>query len=237
MRVIIAVLLAFGITRCAVAQAQTAIDDYMAQFPAKREALAMASERLGQMCKDDPSDCRMRLMRLDMRSPGRWESRLLPPYRVILGVYEEELRIRTQVRLADEYVLGVSRVVGEHMDAGKMGEEAGRLIVDRAFAQSIEMIKKDMLVLRQSAQVGRQQDQAALETFASLVNLAASGLNMYVAALPAQVRVPSPPASLNPTRSYGSVRPPTSNVQCTNPLNAFAGMMLCVNSDGSVVAR
>lgn len=241
MHIVAAIFIALALSGCAAIQAQMAIDDYMAQFPAKREAWKVAIERLQQMCKEDASDCRMRLLRMSNTASAKWETHSLPPYRVVIGTFEEEIRQRTKVRLADEYVLGISRTVGDLTDEGRMGEEEARLTIDRAFVQGVEMVKQDISMLRESQEIAQLQDQtdqqAALEMFGTLVDLAAIALNAYTATLPAQVRVPSAPAYTSPTRYHSPVRTPTTTVQCTYRLNALAGMMLCVNSDGSVVAR
>lgn len=83
-------------------------------------------------------------------------------------------------------------------------------------------------LLEQRLAEAKAQD---LATFVAVMGTLAGGLNAYAASLPQPpiiVREWTPPTPL--PRS-------ASTVGCTYRLWALGGMMLCVNSDGSVVAR
>ncbi|MBI3808270.1 MAG: hypothetical protein HY281_12285 [Nitrospirae bacterium] len=252
MRIIIAIFLASGISGCSTWYVLSNMNELDAHIKNVNEAWRVASERLDAMCREDPDSCRIRLVRSDVAwtsyhstltteqrlKTSLWERKLRPPYRTTLAVREEELRRHTQARLAEEYVLGAGRMLADLLDDGKMSEEAGAAVFDQAQAQRFEMIKEDIRTLHESYVAALEQDRTTLYAFASLVSLSAHGLNAYAAArFPARVRVANQPTIVAPNLNSVTNVSPASILQCTPRLNALGGMMLCVTSDGKVVAQ
>lgn len=250
-RAIIVGLLASGISGCATWYVMTNMQELQAHIQGVNVAWDLAGVRLDKMCSDDPASCRVRLMRSNVRrqtayinmtpeqrlKSNLYERKQRPPYRVIFAVHEEELRNRTQPRLAEEYLLGVGRMLADLLDDGKKSEEEAFAVWEEAENQRSIMIREDIRMLQESYKVAQEEDRVTLEAFSVLVDVAATGLNAYAARLPAHTPAAVQPATTIPRYYSAPSRPPSTTVQCTYRLNALAGMMLCVNSDGRVVAQ
>jgi len=68
---------------CATARTHCALQDFLAEFPAKREVWAAAQARLRQTCEADASACVPRWVRVSGTEVSSWEQRTMPPYEVM----------------------------------------------------------------------------------------------------------------------------------------------------------
>jgi hypothetical protein len=256
---------------CATARTHRELQDFLAEFPAKRDAWAAAQARLRQACEADPLPCAPRWVRVSGTEVSRWEQRAMPEYEVIVAVHEEEVRARVKLRLADEYVLAVVRGIAVQADAGQVSDEDLMRLVDHAFAQTVQALRREWWSLHQSYLLSQQRDQETLTAFLNtFLIVAAAGLNAYAATLPPPIVVVPPlprpittrvdPAVRREIEAQWAVRTggatggamnqyirdalkqrttelPPALVGCTYRLNELHGMMLCVASDGRVVAQ
>jgi hypothetical protein len=258
---------------CATVRTHRALQDFLAEFPVKREAWAAARARLRQMCEAGASACAPRWVRVSATEVSRWEQRAMPPYEVIVAVHEEEDRARRTLWLADEYVVAVVRGIAVQADAGQVSDEDAMRLVDHAFAQAAQALRREWWSLHQSYLLSQQRDQETLTAFLNtFLIVAAAGLNAYAATLPPPIVVVPPPrrpqpitTSVDPAvrrdleaqwavRTGGAtggamnqyirdaLKQRTSELPpvlfgCTDRLNALHGLMLCMASDGRVVAR
>ena len=73
---------------------------------------------------DQKNDCYARLAK-DTHAPtlDDWHWRWLPPYQVVIAVYDEELRKRVIPRLYEEYMLGLTRYLAEKADNDEITPE------------------------------------------------------------------------------------------------------------------
>ena len=192
---------------CATARTHRALQDFLAEFPVKREAWAAAQTRLRQMCEADASACAPRWVRVSAMEVSRWEQRTMPPYEVIVAVHEGEDRARRKLWLADEYVVAVVRGIAVQADAGQVSDEDLMRLVDHAFAQAGQALRREWWSLQQSYLLSQQRDQETLTAFLNtFLIVAAAGLNAYAATLPAPIVVVPPPPRPITTRVDPAVR-------------------------------
>ncbi len=124
---------------CSASRLRQKVDAGNAEIQLANQAWQAARIRLDSMCPhapktmdevtqslelDQKNDCYARLAK-DTHAPtlDDWHWRWLPPYQVVIAVYDEELRKRVIPRLYEEYMLGLTRYLAEKADNDEITPE------------------------------------------------------------------------------------------------------------------
>jgi len=162
---------------CSASRARQRIDYQNAKIDLASEAWQAARIRLNSMCPhapktmdevtqslelDQKNDCYARLAK-DTHAPtlDDWHWRWLPPYQIVIAVYDEELRKRVIPRLYEEYMLGLTRYLAEKADNDEITPEQLRHAFTAGWNWLQGKIHEEPILLQPNLQRGDGADVAS----------------------------------------------------------------------------
>jgi hypothetical protein len=161
---------------CSASRLRQKVGDANAEIQLANQAWQAARIRLHSMCPhapktmdevtqslklDQENGCYARLAK-DTHAPtlDDWHWRWLPPYQVVIAVYDEELRKRVIPRLYEEYMLGLTRYLAEKADNDEITPEQLRHAFTASWNWLRGKIQDEPILLKHNVRSAENADAA-----------------------------------------------------------------------------
>lgn len=192
---------------CAASRTRTRAADFVEHLRLNTQAWMAARTRLQTMCAPAlmaENHCGQRLVKGSNASrTDDWRWQLLPPYQTIVAAHEEALRAQQAPYPFEEYMLGTSRYLAAHADAGTITPEQQRDAFNEAWGFMIGQVRQQAQLLAADIQAAEAADARAWETF----NAIASGLATVLTGALAASAAATPPPAIQPAAPAQLPRP------------------------------